>query len=453
MHEPRQAVILIHGIGEQRPMDTLRGFVDAVLGEQSSTSQPDAKYYNKPDLLSDNLELRRLVSAGGRIDRTDFFEFYWAHLMPAATWDRLASWYSVLMLRGPKDLPMQITLLYILSWLIFLLILASGISEVVRFVIGYPIDTGVKLPWLVAAVGGIFAMTILSYVGDAAVYLSPSPSNIEARQKIRASGLKLLDNVVNSGRYDRVVVVGHSLGSIIGYDILTFAWQRHSQKVRDTISAAWARGSFPARSHKAISAAEKVARDISGDRTASNLEDIHNPATEWRHASRNVYKEQIANDDGWIITDFVTLGSPLAHGSLLLAKDRNDFEQRARERELPHCPPVGEDKGRFSFEHKDIDHKKRPQNAIVLNHAAVFSVVSWTNLYFPCRCLLYGDLIGGPIAPLFGPGVRDVPVATRTWGGLLAHTQYWRSNPADKDPATAPITRLREALDLNRQRL
>jgi hypothetical protein len=26
----RQAVLLIHGIGEQKPMDTLRGFVDAV---------------------------------------------------------------------------------------------------------------------------------------------------------------------------------------------------------------------------------------------------------------------------------------------------------------------------------------------------------------------------------------------------------------------------------------
>ena len=26
----KQAVLLIHGIGEQRPMDTLRGFVDTV---------------------------------------------------------------------------------------------------------------------------------------------------------------------------------------------------------------------------------------------------------------------------------------------------------------------------------------------------------------------------------------------------------------------------------------
>jgi hypothetical protein len=30
---PRQAVVLIHGIGEQRPMDTLRAFVAALLPE------------------------------------------------------------------------------------------------------------------------------------------------------------------------------------------------------------------------------------------------------------------------------------------------------------------------------------------------------------------------------------------------------------------------------------
>ena len=30
-----QAVVIIHGIGEQRPMDTLRSFVDAVLPEEA----------------------------------------------------------------------------------------------------------------------------------------------------------------------------------------------------------------------------------------------------------------------------------------------------------------------------------------------------------------------------------------------------------------------------------
>ena len=45
----RQAVVLIHGIGEQRPMDTLRSFVDAFLCFGT--------YYNT---LSQSYELRRI---------------------------------------------------------------------------------------------------------------------------------------------------------------------------------------------------------------------------------------------------------------------------------------------------------------------------------------------------------------------------------------------------------
>ena len=453
MAQSRQALILIHGIGEQRPMATLRGFVDAVLGQGPSTSQADAKYYSKPDLLADNLELRRLVSAGGREDRTDFFEFYGAHLMPTAAWDRLASWYWVLMARRPKDVPAQVLPLYLLSWLIFGMVVSSGLFEVGHFLLGRPVADNPleKLPWLIIAIGAGLSTLVRSYVGDAAVYLSPSPANIEARQKIRASGLALLDKVVDSGRYDRIILVGHSLGSVIGYDVLTFAWQRHSENVRSRISATWKQGSFPKRNTTALRHAERVTKTIrdTHDPTPAQKEAF---AAEWRIASRAVDDEQRANGDGWLVTDFVTLGSPLTHGALLLAKDRLDFERRARERELPHCPPVRELNGKFSFEHRDVDNLGRPQRAIVFNHSAVFAVTGWTNLYFPCRYVLRGDMVGGPIATLFWAGVRDIPVATKTWGGWLAHIHYWKRNAADTDPATAPLPRLREALDLTRKK-
>ncbi len=45
--QPRQAVVFIHGIGEQRPMETLRRFVQALL--------PGGAYYSKPDEISDSL--------------------------------------------------------------------------------------------------------------------------------------------------------------------------------------------------------------------------------------------------------------------------------------------------------------------------------------------------------------------------------------------------------------
>ena len=58
---PRQAVVLIHGIGEQRPMETLRAFVKAFL--------KDGTYHSKPDTLSASFELRRLKLR--RIDSDD----------------------------------------------------------------------------------------------------------------------------------------------------------------------------------------------------------------------------------------------------------------------------------------------------------------------------------------------------------------------------------------------
>ncbi len=438
MARSRQALILIHGIGEQRPMETLRGFVDAVLDQGPSTSQAEAKYYSKPDLLADNLELRRLVSAGGRDDRTDFYEFYWAHLMPTTAWGRLASWYWVLMQRRPKDVPTQVMPLYLLSWLIFIVVIGFGLTETMRFALGYRVGSEPleKAPWLIIAFGSLLSATVRSYVGDAAVYLSPSPPNIEARQKIRAAGLALLDKVVASERYDRIVIVGHSLGSVIGYDVLTFAWQRHCERLRERISAAWGEGRYPQRTTTALRAAELVAKEIRD--TRNPMDDMAALAARWRRATGAVDEEQRANGDDWLVTDFVTLGSPLAHGALLLAKDRLDFERRARERELPHCPPVRELNGKFSFEHRDFDNKGRPQRAVVLNHAAVFAVVGWTNLYFPCRHVLKGDLVGGPIAPLFWAGVRDVPVSTKTWAGWLSHTQVLAAQRRRHRPGDGP---------------
>ena len=82
---PRQAVVIIHGIGEQRPMDTLWGFVSGVWSKRLA--------HSKPDRISPTLELRRLsvpsVSAEWRPGQpvsTDFYELYWAHLMSGTSW-------------------------------------------------------------------------------------------------------------------------------------------------------------------------------------------------------------------------------------------------------------------------------------------------------------------------------------------------------------------------------
>ncbi|MBX3566328.1 MAG: hypothetical protein KF730_17345 [Sphingomonas sp.] len=456
--KPRQAVLLIHGIGEQRPMETLRTFVDSVLDQPDSTSQADATYYSKPDLASGNYELRRLVSAGGRSDhadrkdRTDFYEYYWAHLMPNAAWDRLAGWYWVLMHRKRKEVPKQLVGLWRLSWATLLLALGLGLYSTGRFFLGYPIAPGLldKAPWLVLAVLGFFSGLFRAYVGDAAVYLSPAPANIDARQKIRATGLDLLENIVASGRYDRIIIVGHSLGSVIGYDILTLAWQKHSDGVRDRLRAAWLAGELPLIKSSAVRAAEAIAKDIRDPELVATI-GAEEAAGRWRRATWAVAAEQTNNGDPWLVSDFITLGSPLTHASALLARNLTDFTRRTQERELPHCPPVRELNGHFSFQHKGVDDHGGIQQAAVLHSAALFAVTGWTNLYFPVRGIIGGDFVGGPVAPLFWAGVRDIAVETKIWKGRLAHTHYWQRDARDKGP-TAPLTCLREALDLKRTR-
>ncbi|WP_395396834.1 hypothetical protein WBP07_29655 [Novosphingobium sp. BL-8A] len=453
MNKPRQALILIHGIGEQRPMETLRGFVDGVLDQPPSTSQTEARYYSKPEFLSDNFELRRLVSAGGRDDRTDFYEFYWAHLMPTAAWNKLAGWYWVLMFRRLRDVPRRLVPVWGISWATALLVVGLGLWSSVQYLLGHAVvpTPAAKAPWFLLAVLGFLSALVRSYAGDAAVYFSPAPANIEARQKIRAAGLDLLENVMSSGRYDRIIVVGHSLGSVIGYDVLNLAWQKHFDAVRDQLSAAWARGERPRVEDAAIRAAEAVAKRLrdNSDTSPATLERL---AGEWRVVSRAVAEEQARNGFAWPVTDFVTLGSPLTYADMLLARNTVDFTRRTQERELPHCPPARELTGRFSFSHRDVDDKGGEQRATVLHSAAMFAVTGWTNLYFRSFAILYGDFVGGRVSPLFWAGVRDVRVKTRIWGGFLAHTHYWQRDTRDGDPAVAPLPQLRSALDLKRRK-
>ena len=72
----RQAVLLIHGIGEEKPMDTLRRFVDTVWTRDTAVHHEFAgsDVWSKPDTVSESYELRRLTTPKNKAEiRTDFF--------------------------------------------------------------------------------------------------------------------------------------------------------------------------------------------------------------------------------------------------------------------------------------------------------------------------------------------------------------------------------------------
>src|SRR5712672_1471114 len=87
----KQAVVVIHGMGEQRPMDTIKAFVRAVWETDAvitANKLPHpSQVWSKPDPRTGSLELRRITTresipspAFAHGVRTDFYELYWADL-------------------------------------------------------------------------------------------------------------------------------------------------------------------------------------------------------------------------------------------------------------------------------------------------------------------------------------------------------------------------------------
>ena len=442
----KQAVVLIHGIGEQPPMQTLRRFVEAVWTRNSAIQDPHAggNVWSKPDEVSESFELRRLTTPQnlGSL-RTDFFEFYWAHLMEGTSFGHVWAWAKTLLFRRPKTVPKQLKPVYWLS--IGILVLAAILALVWYITVGEnPIPA-----WLSAILGltlvpavGFF---IKSVVGDAARYLHVAPPNVQSRHAIRTAGVKLLEEL-HKREYTRIIVVGHSLGSVIGYDVLTYAWAAHHDKVSYGVSIGTSK-------MDALEALEEIARHPPPENQIGDVQ----------KAQRKYFDELEANGNSWRVTDFVTLGSPLAHAAILLADDMAAFGRKKDDREFPSCLPVLEastedhqEVRRFSFK---LERRKK-DGYRVPHHAAVFAPTRWSNLYFENRFIVGGDLIGGPLRPVFGSGIRDVKMSTTENGGYLSHTLYWSlpamspKAAAGEEPDVAPdhVRHLREALDLTDER-
>jgi hypothetical protein len=192
-----------------------------------------SSFYSKPDHIFDTLELRRLTANKEYTGKnpTDFYELYWQHLMTGTTFAHIQAWLGKLLLRRPDSVPRRLRLAL---WSMWALIILAIVSLSV-----YAVCLG-RLP-VVEGMGAVVLFFLvrplerfgLKYVGDAARYLSPFPENVGIRHAIRSTGLPLLRGLHRDPlrRYDRIIVVGHSLGSVIAYDVLTYLWQEMHSKV------------------------------------------------------------------------------------------------------------------------------------------------------------------------------------------------------------------------------
>ncbi len=423
---PAQALIVIHGIGEQQPGETLKGLVEGLF---PPTARPPVIRRVTPDLGDDTFELNRVQidpeSPG--YPRTDIYELYWAHLIRDSQLSHILPWAARLLLRWPTRMPPALRGWWYLVWgltaiaaaLVLLGLFAPNWGPMPFLVavatVGVAVWTTVKTPVLAK---------IVSFVGDAARYLDPAPDNVARRQAIRAAGVRLVERLHESGRYDRIVILGHSLGSVIAYDIVSIAWKRaHRRNASPHVTSD--------RALLALQAAVQPSQPVPDPRTMRELQ-----TAAWRELRRNTQP--------WLVSDLVTAGSPLAHADLLLTtKTEKDIAAYVDDRVLPTDPPRGETIAKTGqrqigwYLHCRDALTGRRVPMLIGDHAAPFAVTRWTNLHFPANGLK-GDPIGGPIPASIGAGVTDVPLRQPPRVGF-SHSRYWVPTPIDlRDKADDP---------------
>lgn len=287
----------------------------------------------------------------------------------------------------------------------------------------------------------LYALFLQPYLGDAARYFRASPGNVLVRREIRKQAVEMLETLHKWGTYDRIVVVAHSLGTVVAYDMLRAYFSRVNN-------------ALPSPSLLEPQFSEIDSPD------PNNPSDTLKDESKYRSAGRELVRKIAAqtvdspvkgdrDKATWLVTDFVTMGSPLTHAYYLMCDGKTEaelvanFRRRVTQREFPTCPPERIDgDGLLGFTNPNSKQKE-------FHHAGLFGMTRWTNLYFPMVQMFWGDAIGGPLKDIFGGYIKDVPVSTLASraAAFFTHTSYWKiSGPNGRE---APqIVALRREINL-----
>jgi pimeloyl-ACP methyl ester carboxylesterase len=292
----------------------------------------------------------------------------------------------------------------------------------------------------------LYAIFLQPYLGDAARYFRNSPGNVAVRREIRKQAVDTLEALHLSGFYDRIIVVAHSLGTVVAYDMLRAYYSRVRNALPDPATLGPALEAVDRGGLTKIEA-RKQGREI-----------VKHIAKLVEEARLRIAKKTPQPDDeelrAWLVTDFVTMGGPLTHALYLMCRGNTpeqldaDLERRTRERQFPTCPPrslYGD--GRLTFENPN-DHRR------YFHHGGQFALTRWTNLYFPVSQVFWGDAIGGEVDPVFGDpdsqsDIAEVKVYTNAEqrDDFFAHVLYWDID--QPEGVKAPhIVALQNAIDL-----
>ncbi len=444
----QHAILVIHGIGEQKQSETIRNFVHGLVGDDfiySPVQVNEDKYSCKLTHFSDAQETRY-----------DFFEYYWASNFRDTNYYHVINWLRALFAK--EEVPLKLYYIKVLisllkRYIVSMLIYMAVLLLILPFVLDdWYFDDIISIINLLAAVSSVILFfigkPILKIIGDVARYLYNSPNNIDSRDKVKAEGVQFLKqiheqkNEDGSPKYDKVLVVGHSLGSIIGYHILSTFWAEKSSQLRfpneEREALEQQLSDYNQLSIKLNEAAANRPKEIKPEAgligffktylrliqafrkdptlLAFPLQDVQ--LTKDYHEIQQRLQAIPTLNSHWRISDFITLGSPLHYSDFLLTQNRKDLSNRILQREMPTCPPVS------AVHPTPFQVEYYENNQLRFHHAAVFSLVKWSNIFYR------GDLIAGELNHLFGQGIQEYEVELKKGEKLLhqnptSHTKYW----------------------------
>jgi hypothetical protein len=456
----RQAVVIIHGMGEQRPLETLNGFIRTGM-------QPDDRgqrvFYSRPDLVTNSYESRRYLApkagVGGRgRTQTEFYEYHWAHLMQGNLLTDLVTPVRRMLVTPPWMVPNGLRVVWAAFWAVVIasvwLFLANdgfavdwgsvGFDDVLRALAG----GGLVALVLTYLVTHVLPSWLTSSFVDVVRYLDTSPRSYAVRHDIRKGILELLNGLHQakepdgSQHYQRIIIVAHSLGTYIAYDAIGFLWAQMNKLHAGPMESGTV-GSDPTKGTQ-----PDGLRDL--EVAASALVDPPGGSmATFRAAQKKLWLGLRAQHNPWLITDFVSVGSPMYFAHRLWTRNSKQFADRVEKRELPLCPPLADRRERNKINGTSRWYSWNNGGRRVLYEGAPFAVVRWTNMWYPPRLSFFGDWFGGRLAPLFGPGIEDIPISgDRPWRLIpaVAHALYFSfAESTAGDSATA---KLRGAMDL-----
>ena len=438
-------------------------------------------YHSKPDTLSNSYELRRLKlrraqSTGKEMEtnldwpETDFYEYYWAHQMYGTTVSHVVAWLVrtlCIILGSRPGLRLSATdrvascCVAGLAWgLTFIAIgvlcgqRRGGFETNPADAPGGPCRGGRRArpdscflhppegtegcTQVGSGCRSRFRRRCRALSGRqpeecCASLRHPARRHSELLKKLHVDRDERGDDVMY--RYGRIVLVGHSLGSVIAYDILRHYWGEVNGRidvsnidVNEVEAFNCATSGSPPDDAKPYSNANRFRqaqcqlwKNIS-DRVPAG-ERLRRDDLWRRRASDEIAAMTPAGDQPppdwqparWLVSDLVTLGSPLAHAPALLARGTEDLTLKIELRELPICPPDRSRNLRPGHFVVDLSAESERLDAYeILHHGACFALTRWTNFWYP------NDPVGGPLRAHFGCGIDNMKNLPDALAGRVA---------------------------------